>query len=209
MDVKLEKRDDIFIQDKGVMMDTDIDQLFEGELADALALLAFDWPRAKELLDEMASHISLAIYKENHPLIKSAFEKVIVAYRTSVFQGHEKMSDTLRLAVLVKNLLDVLCDEMEFVVVSGSGDSWSIESNKAFQTWQFGQEGDFHAYKQPYFDRTLVRQKLYEEMTSPQLKRVLKRAKYEAAVMDVGLGAGDRVIPGIGLCPRRLDGECD
>lgn len=152
--------------------------------ASLVDLLSFDWPDAKKIMNNLYSHISDNVHKNNKPVIYDIIDVALDRYHDAVFQKNgKKLDDPKRIAIFIETLIVETCRELELAIVDEKGDEWTVDSGQPFVAWRDAHPGDLEVYGRTHPDEDVLRKMLYTLVTSESIKRVLKRAGYEEAVL--------------------------
>jgi len=152
--------------------------------ADIVDLLFFDWPKAKDVIENLRSYVSEHIQRHDDPVIYTIVTEALDEYHEAVYNpGGRKLEDPLRLAVFINALVTATCRELQIVITNDAGQSWSLASGTPFATWLTANDGELTIYSQAPADESSLREVIYSLLTSESVKRILKRAGHEDAVL--------------------------
>lgn len=179
------------------------------EATELVDLLEFDWPGAVEAMGAMSRHLSPSILRNNSPLVRTVFDTALGHYADVVRHNGVKLDDTTRLAVFIHHLINATCDEAQIKIVSETGCEWTLDSEEPFSSWRTHQQGDLYAFRHLYENRHETLQALYEYVVPRKIQNILRRSKYESAVVGRCLDSGDRALPHTRVCARAVDREGD
>lgn len=179
------------------------------ETTELVDLLEFDWPGAVEAMGAMSRHLSPSILRNDTPLVRDVFTTALAHYAEAVQYKKAKLDDTTRLAVFIHHLINTTFDEAQIKIVSETGEEWTLDSHESFASWRLQQQGDLYAYRHVSQNRAETLQALYERVVPNKIQTILRRSKYESAVVGRCLDSGDRALPDTDICARAVDREGD
>ncbi len=105
-------------------------------------------------------------------------------YHDAVYTpGGRKLEDPLRLAVFINALVTATRKELHVLITNEAGQSWSLANGTPFATWLMANEGELTIYSHHPVDESSLREVIYSLLTSESVKRILKRAGHEDAVL--------------------------
>lgn len=140
------------------------------ENSDVLALLRFDWPMAKEVLDKLVAFLRAFSRHDSDAKAQQIVERALSVYRQTVFHENlEKHPDPVRISRFIDSIITETCD----VVQSEQGEAFASDP----QTWKE--------------KTTALRFSLYELLTSDRMKNVLRESKHEETILAGRMAARD------------------
>lgn len=150
-------------------------------------LLFYDWPKAKEVAISFIKHVGLHLRRREESLALAILCEALNAYsEVTVFSRRswtEKVDDALRLATFVNALVTVAVRDLQIAVESERGSQWTLPGGEAFSSWLDREQGDLAVYHQSLNDELPVRALLYGTFAPESVKKILKRADYEDAIL--------------------------
>lgn len=152
--------------------------------ADLADLLFFDWPKAKGVVESLQAYLSDHIQLEENPVVYRLIRDSLDRYHDAVFNhSGKKLDDPLRLAIFIDALLTATCDIVNIEIENDQGSTWTITTGQPFSSWLMENDGGITIYAGAVEDQQPIREMLYALLTSDSIKRILKRAGHEDAVL--------------------------
>lgn len=159
--------------------------------ADLADLLFFDWPKAKGVVESLQAYLSDHIQLEDNPVVYRLIRDSLDRYHDAVFNhSGKKLEDPLRLAIFIDALLTATCEIVNIEIENDQGAAWTIASGQPFSSWLMENDGGITIYAGAVEDERAIREILYALLTSDSIKRILKRAGHEDAVLANRLAIG-------------------
>lgn len=158
--------------------------------AEVIGVLQFDWPDLEKLLENFAKYISEGIIADKKPILLSIIESALLKYSSSVITDDGvKIKDGIRLGIFIEQLLAETCDAACVEVAAGNGNKWELCAGVPYSEWFMENGGGLSIKRREPFsheEAITVRQAMYANITNERIKTVLKRVKYEQAVVYGG-----------------------
>lgn len=149
------------------------------------ALLRFDWPDSEMVVGNLCSYLTDAIKDGGVPVASKFINSAIDKYASIVFHDNaRKCPDQARIGFFVEEIINE-ASRVEIRIYDESGAEWSIGSNLSFAQWLQDTQGCLSVKINEYSEaeREKVRLFIYEKITPPRIKGVLKRREYDKAVV--------------------------
>ncbi|MBR7889835.1 hypothetical protein J9B83_12925 [Marinomonas sp. A79] len=142
-----------------------------------LSLLQFDWPVSRYILEKISECFSCESNLEDEQIYQ-IIEKALSRYGETVyFKNGEKMPDPMRFAVFLESLISEAASTLGIDVLAKS----YIEVNAITDLVVISKEGDSSPGEDT--NKEMIRDSLFNLITSHKVKNVLRRAKYENTLM--------------------------
>lgn len=150
-----------------------------------LEVLAADWPEARKSINTLCHYVSQNIQNGGEPVLNMIIVNALKQYQRVVWhKNNEKFQDPLRIATFIDALISEACQALNIEVQAANGMKWTVHSGCAFTLWLSKNGGDVKVMPAENLDQKAIRKGLYELITEENIKSVLRRANYEAAIVD-------------------------